>query len=202
MVTSASAPFSSTAAPDGLDDARPAELLALMQRGDVAALDHLARAYGQRLAGVARRCCRNASDVDDAVQLALVQAERSMTGFRGEGNAVAWLSTLVARSCYRLNAAAERSGTLTGDAACWCDAADDPAAQLEHKELGTALGAALMEVPRTDRLAFLLSVEGWTGPEIAAHFDLTHDAVRGRLKRARQILRQALADTPWGPPRT
>ena len=61
----------------------------------------------------------------------------------------------------------------------------------ERRELGATLGEALMSLSRTDRLAFLLAAEGLTSVEIAERFSLTSDAVRGRLKRARKLLRAA-----------
>lgn len=175
--------------------ASPVEtLLELMQRGDLRALDHLARAYGDRLLAVARRRCDLREDAEDAVQQALLAAGTAMTGFRGEGSPLAWLSTLVARSCYRLNRRAGRTTALE-DVPCTCE---DPAAVAERRELGEALGEALMSLSRIDRLALLLSVEGVSSVEIAGRFSLSHDAVRSRLKRARKLLREALRsrDTP------
>jgi RNA polymerase sigma-70 factor (ECF subfamily) len=175
--------------------AQPVEtLLVLMQKGDIRALDHLARAYGDRLLAVARRRCDLQADAEDAVQQALLAARTSMTGFRGEGSPLAWLSTLVARTCYRMNRKA-RPTEAADELPCTCD---DPAVIAERRELGATLGEALMSLSRTDRLAFLLSVEGLTSVEIAERFSLSHDAVRSRLKRVRKILRAALAerDTP------
>lgn len=183
------------------EPASPVETLrVLMQSGDLRALDHLARAYGDRLLAVARRRCDLPDDAEDAVQQALLAAGAAMTGFRGEGTPLAWLSTLVARSCYRMNRKATRTAELD-DVPCTCD---DPAALAERRELGDTLSAALMSLSRTDRLAFLLSVEGVTSVEIAEQFSLTHDAVRSRLKRARKVLREALKkrDTPGRAPRT
>ena len=179
--------------------ASPVEtLLELMQRGDLRALDHLARTYGDRLLAVARRRCDLREDAEDAVQQALLAAGTAMTGYRGEGSPLAWLSTLVARSCYRMNRRASRTDPLADEEApCTCE---DPAAVAERRELGEALGEALMSLSRIDRLAFLLAVEGVSSVEIAGRFSLTHDAVRSRLKRARKILREALKkrDTPAG----
>ncbi len=178
-----------------LEPASPVETLRqLMQRGDLRALDHLARAYGDRLLAVARRRCDLPEDAEDAVQQALLAAGAAMAGFRGEGTPLAWLSTLVARTCWRMNRKASRTAELE-DVPCTCD---DPAVVAERRELGAALTAALMSLSRTDRLAFLLSVEGVSSVEIAEQFSLTHDAVRSRLKRARKVLREALRarDTP------
>lgn len=165
-----------------------------MQRGDIRALDHLARAYGDRLLAVARRRCDLREDAEDAVQQALLAAGTAMTGFRGEGSPLAWLSTLVARTCYRMNRQATATAEVV-DIPCTCD---DPAEVAERRELGAALGEALMSLSRTDRLAFLLSAEGVTSVEIAERFSLSHDAVRSRLKRVRKLLREALKkrDTP------
>jgi RNA polymerase sigma factor (sigma-70 family) len=73
---------------------------------------------------------------------------------------------------------------------CTCD--DDPSVNAERHQLGERLSAALMTLQRTDRLLFLLSAEGFDGVELAERFGLSHDAVRGRLKRARQKLRDTL----------
>lgn len=173
-------------------------LLALMQRGDFTALDLLARAYGARLLAVARRRCQWTADAEDAVQQAFLAASSSQAAFRGEGTALSWLSTLVVRSCSRLNErhAAEqdvRARAWTGD---------EPEVALPP-ELADVLADALMRLSRTDRIAFLLSVEGFTSVEIAEEFGLSHDAIRGRLKRARKVLRAALGDdTPRGAGRT
>jgi RNA polymerase sigma-70 factor, ECF subfamily len=175
-------------------------LLVLMQRGDIRALDHLAREYGARLLAVARRRCDLREDAEDAVQQALLAAGAAMTGFRGDGSPLAWLSTLVARTCYRMNRKVAPTLEVV-DVPCTCD---DPAAIAERRELGAVIGEALMSLSRTDRLAFLLSAEGVTSVEIAERFSLSHDAVRSRLKRVRKRLREALKnhDTPRAPGRT
>jgi RNA polymerase sigma-70 factor (ECF subfamily) len=174
-----------------------------MHAGDAEALDRLARDYGPRLLAVARRCCRSSADAEDAVQQALLQASSAMRGYRGEGSPVAWLSTLVARSCFKLNRDPHNDPARTShdvpEAPCGCD---DPEERARTRELGERLGAALMTLGRIDRLVFLLAAEGWSTDELAAHFQLTGDAIRGRLKRARKILRAAMTqDEPMGTPR-
>ncbi len=165
-------------------------LLALMQAGDAAALDVMAREYGPRLLSVARRRCHLRQDAEDAVQEALITARDAMRSFRGDGAPLAWLSTIVARTCSRMNhrhARAAHEPLDEGD--CPCD--QDPLALAERAQLERALSVALMTLSRTDRLAFLLSVEGFNSVEIASRFALSHDAVRGRLKRAQGASRRA-----------
>ncbi|MFO0593879.1 MAG: RNA polymerase sigma factor [Myxococcaceae bacterium] len=164
------------------------QLTALMQSGDLRALDELVRTCGPRLLAVARRTCRVESDAEDAVQQALLAASTRLDQFRGEGSALAWLSTLVARSCYRLNEGHAALEPLGDDPDCGCHATD----AAEADDLADRVGAALMKLSRTDRLAFLLSIDGHTSVEIAAKFGLTSNAVRSRLKRARKFLRSEL----------
>ncbi len=91
-----------------------------------------------------------------------------------------------------MNRHAARAHALDGDGPC--TTCDDPLAVAERRELSTQLGEALMALPRTDRLLFLLAAEGLNSVELAERFELSHDAVRSRLKRARQHLRVALKD--------
>lgn len=167
-----------------------------MHAGDVDALDALARAYGPRLLAVARRCCRSPDDAEDAVQQALVSASSSMRGYRGDGSPAAWLSTLVARACFRMNRAVHQdpARTVHEDVDVPCAACADAEDLAARREIGDRIGAALMTLPRVDRLAFLLAAEGASSDEIAARFGTTSDAVRSRLKRARKRLRALLSE--------
>lgn len=171
-------------------DASADQLLALMQAGDMRALDELARTCGPRLLHVARRACHRAADAEDAVQQALLAAGTGMSGFRGESPALHWLATLVTRSCYRLN---ERLRDEAPDGLHPCGCAEPEAGGAPSDgAFAAAVGDALMDVSRTDRLAFLLSVEGFSSVEIAERFGTTHDSVRSRLKRVRKALRARL----------
>lgn len=166
-------------------------LLALMQAGDMRALDELARTSGPRLLAVARRACHRRADAEDAVQQALLAAGAGMTRFRGDSPPMHWLATLVTRSCYRLN---ERLQTEAPSGVRPCGCEEESADEPSDRSFADAVGRALMAVSRTDRLAFLLSVEGFTSVEIAERFGVTHDSVRSRLKRVRKVLRAKLAD--------
>jgi RNA polymerase sigma-70 factor (ECF subfamily) len=63
-----------------------------------------------------------------------------------------------------------------------------------NQELAAAIGQAIAALPEGDRDVFLLrETAGLSYAEIAGACDLSEDAVRSRLHRARQQLRQALA---------
>lgn len=170
----------------------------LMRSGDPAALDRFSRCYGERLVAIARQSCRIADDAEDAVQDALVEAGRSMTAYRGEGSPLAWLSTLVVRRCHRLGRGLRHEAHHDTDVeiACSCHS---PEGQAQHAELARRISQALVDLDPTDRAAVILAHEGHTGPEIGAHLDLTPNAVRSRLKRARHQLRVDLSDLKESP---
>ena len=68
-----------------------------------------------------------------------------------------------------------------------------PASQPAVQELAVAVNQALDALPDLDRDVFLLrEMGGLSYPEIAKTCDLSIEAVRARLKRARQDLRGAL----------
>ncbi len=160
-------------------------LLQLMQAGDVRALDLFARTYGKRLTAVARRQCHLAADAEEAVQQALLTASTSMTQFRGDSSPLSWLSTLVTRTCSRMN---QRAARLEPEAEVPCACAE------RDVLLEGRITDALMTLSRSDRVAFMLAAEGFTGDEIAERFGVTSNAIRSRLKRVRAHLRDTLAD--------
>ena len=68
-----------------------------------------------------------------------------------------------------------------------------PASEPAVQELAVAMNQALDALQELDRDVFLLrEMGGLSYPEIAKACDLTVEAVRARLKRARQDLREAL----------
>ena len=167
-------------------------LLLLMRAGDIAALERLTGCYGPRLVAVARRSCRRPDDAEDAVQQALLEAGRVRARWSGVRDPLAWLATLVSRSCGRMNRGRANDPALHAvdvELPCTCSS---PEVQAADRELGERLSAGLGRLSKTDRVVLLLSSEGWTGPEIADELGITPDAVRSRLKRARRTVREEL----------
>jgi RNA polymerase sigma factor (sigma-70 family) len=171
----------------------PPELVALLRSGDMAAVDRLARCYGERLRAAARKHCRSPEDAEDAFQDALLTAWHARDSYRGEGRLDGWMVRLVATACNRM-----RRGRKNASALHVVDAeltAGEPSPEQEalRAELARSLGDALVELDPEDRVLLLLSdVQGWKGPELAKEMGLTHGAVRTRLSRARAKVRERL----------
>jgi RNA polymerase sigma-70 factor, ECF subfamily len=170
-------------------------LVQQMRAGDLAALDGIARRYGARLIGIALRCCRSREEAEDAVQDTLLQAGQGLQAWHGEGDPMAWLGTMVSNRCRRLRRARRDDHRLhepLDEQRCRLSA-PSPEARASTRELAAAVGGALESLERTDQLLVILAAEGWTGPELAAEFDLEAPAIRQRLHRARRHLTKRLS---------
>jgi len=155
----------------------------MVQRPDAAELferHHLA------LYRYAYRLTRRREAAEDAVQDVFVRVLAGIGRYRSTGRDVAWLFTILRRLLIdRHRAAARQSSFQHSDA----DAASEPA-----HDISIMLAQSLEGLPTDDRDAFLLrEIGGLTYEEIASVLDLTIDAVRSRIYRARLALRSALS---------
>ncbi len=163
-----------------------APLVAAAQRGDPAALDQLLRRCQPDIRRYAYRHCL-VSDVDDAVQETLLIVSRRLRSLRAIAAFSGWLFTVVRRECRRL----ERR--VFG----W-----DTHVEIEVEEylatrpddaLRIDLVHALESLPAHYREAVLLrDLEGLTIRAMAAHLGLSVAATKGRLHRARELVREYL----------
>ena len=139
---------------------------------------------------------------EDALQETFVAIWRSADSFRGEGSARAWIYGLARRQAARTWR--RRAGEPTtpvplhelGAQAGWGRDPEELTAAIEDADL---LHGALDQLSVTDREIIVLhDLEGLSGPEIAEILDITANAARVRLHRARlrlmSVLRQEVAD--------
>lgn len=162
------------------------DLLALARAGDGASIAQLLRHVQPDVRRYARRACR-ADDVDDAAQEALLAASRHLGTLRSAAALARWLFVVVARACRRLG----RQGLRA-----WAplDAAEAALALRPDPELRHDLAMAIQSLaPQHRSLLIRRDLEERTIDEIAALEGLTREEVKGRLRRARALLREYLA---------
>ncbi|MBW2527385.1 MAG: sigma-70 family RNA polymerase sigma factor [Deltaproteobacteria bacterium] len=171
----------------------PPDLVALLRSGDVAAIDELARCYGQRLRAAARKHCRTPEEAEDAFQDALLNAWHARESFRGDGRLDGWMVRLVASACSRMRRGRKNAPELHIVGRELSGPSPSPEQDAFRKQLAEGLSNALLQLKPEDRVLLLLSdAHGWKGPELAEELGLTPGAVRTRLSRARAKLRAHL----------
>jgi RNA polymerase sigma factor (sigma-70 family) len=161
-------------------------LIDAARAGDSIALEQLLVQCQSELRRYAQRSCL-ISDVDDAVQEALLILMRFLASLRHAQAWSRWLFRIVRRECHRL---ARR--TLRED--LWDDdAVDALVARRSQDDLRLDITLALESLPELYRTVVVLrDFEGLTIGEMAQRLDLTRAAVKGQLHRARQLTREYL----------
>lgn len=154
--------------------------------GDPAALELLLRRMQPDVKRYARRYCM-ASDIDDAVQEALMRLTQRLPQLRLAAALSGWLMTTVKRECMRLAHVVLRH-----------DALDDKVlSQLAYRTddgLRMDISRALESLPQHYRQVVLLrDMEALTLQEIADCTGETVACVKSRLHRARALVREHLS---------
>ena len=161
-------------------------LLAAAHGGDPQALEQLLRITRPDIRRYAQQHCL-LSDVDDAVQEALLIVARKLPSLRVLAAFSGWTIRLVQRECRRLGRVTLRYDPFDEERlAQWL---------VTHAEAGLRLElvAALESLPPHYREVMLLrDIEELTIEEIAGRTGLTRPNVKSRLHRARALAREYL----------
>jgi RNA polymerase sigma factor (sigma-70 family) len=161
-------------------------LLAAAHGGDPRALDQLLRIARPDIRRYAQQHCL-LSDVDDAVQEALLIVARKLPSLRVLAAFSGWAIRLVQRECRRLGRVTLRYDPYDEERlAQWLVVRDAASLRVE-------LVAALESLPVHYREVLLLrDLEELTIDEIAGRTGLTRANVKSRLHRARALAREYL----------
>jgi RNA polymerase sigma-70 factor (ECF subfamily) len=175
--------------------------MAAARGGDTAALETLLVRYQPQLYRFGFRMCGNEEDAGDVAQESLIAMARSLRHFRGDSSISSWLYTIARRFCIRKRRrskfAPAREESLDGEddtARGLTDPAPTPEQIAANEELGVALARAIgaLDPPQREVLV-LRDVEGLSAAEVAAVLEISVEAVKSRLHRARVAVREMLA---------
>jgi RNA polymerase sigma-70 factor (ECF subfamily) len=161
-------------------------LLEAAQAGDPGALESLLAVAQPDIRRYARRTCR-ASDVEDAVQETLVQVHRRVSTLRLLTSLSGWLFAIVRRECLRL------AVKLTGRDFELKPSTAERLATRSEGELRLDVAHAIQSLPPHYREVVLLrDIEECSMDEICERLGLSRESAKGRLHRARNLLREYL----------
>jgi RNA polymerase sigma factor (sigma-70 family) len=168
-------------------------LAALARSGNREAIDHLLVRSGPELRRVARRVCQTNEDAEDAVQSTLLILTSRTSLLRGVNRFTKWVLAIVRHQCLRLARVAWREQSDEGEHLD--ERLESRLASVDDVVLARELAAIISALPEPVREIFVLrELEGLSGPEAARRLDISLDAAKMRLHRARHLVREALAE--------
>ncbi|HKA16033.1 MAG TPA: sigma-70 family RNA polymerase sigma factor [Myxococcota bacterium] len=181
------------------------KLLERLLAGEEQAYEELVRSYGGRMLAVARRFLPVEEDARDAVQDAFLSAFRSIHRFEGNARLSTWLHRIVVNAALMKLRTRRRhpeqsiddllpgyleDGHFERPASPWRTDGLDPAEEHELREL---VLRSIHSLPEGHRNVLLLrDIEGLDTEEAADLLQISPGAVKTRLHRARQALRELL----------
>jgi len=182
--------------------ASDAAVVEAARRHDPDAFDEIVTRYGPRIFRLARNITRNREDAEEVSQDSFARAFLHLDRFRGDSRFSTWLSSIaINQALMKLRARRRRElhyvcPDTREDAQFRAEVADGtptPEQQYSQKELQRILASAMEELPLASREVLQLrEVEERSTAETARILGLSISAVKSRMLRGRQKLRQAL----------
>ena len=179
------------------------DLVHAAKNGDVSAVEQLVGRYDRKLRRIAQHVTHNREDAQDAVQEAFLKAFQHLAQFREDSQFSTWLIRItVNQSLMKLRkqrsvreVSLDEDFQTDGDilpieVADW---APNPEERYRTSELRDILAKILEDLQPILRTVFVLrDIEGLSIVQTAEVLDLSHNAVKARLWRARLQLRERL----------
>jgi RNA polymerase sigma factor (sigma-70 family) len=161
-------------------------LICAAQTGDPAAIGQLLAACQADARRYAYKHCQT-SDIDDAVQEALLTVSRKLGGLKAVAAFSAWLFTVIRRECRKLARVMLRNDPLDEEVV------QQQLACRSDETLRTDLANALESLPAHYlQVVLLRDCEELTIAEIAGRLGEQPGAIKSRLHRARELVREYL----------
>jgi RNA polymerase sigma factor (sigma-70 family) len=164
-------------------------------RDDAAdAFEVLVKRHGPMVMGVCRHILYRHQDAEDAFQTTFMSLARKAGMIRDRKMLAGWLHEVAYRNAIRMKASVSRFPALT-KTADGESSGGEPERAAAWKELGLRLHAEVDRLPRSYRtLVVHCYLEGETNQEAARRLNCPVGTIKGRLFRAREMLRRRLSD--------
>jgi RNA polymerase sigma-70 factor (ECF subfamily) len=177
-------------------------LIRRVQQGDRSAFDLLVAKYQHKILNLVMRYVKDPSEALDVAQEAFLKAYRAAPSFRGESAFYTWLYRIAINTAKNYLVAARRrpaavhvdfADTEQFETLTKQSDIDTPERLALTEEIGSAVDAAIQDLPEELRTAILLrEIEGMSYEEIAATMECPVGTVRSRIFRAREAIEERL----------
>jgi RNA polymerase sigma-70 factor, ECF subfamily len=169
------------------------EVIRQIQSGDESAFDELMGRYKRPVVSFIFRMLGNADDADDVAQEVFVRVYQKLDTYRPETRFSTWLFAMARNAAIDRLRWRKRHPTESMEAESSLPAVTGTAEEVESREIGTLIAAAVAELPEDQRTALILAeYQGMSHAEIAAVMRCSEKSVESRVYRAKQTLRRGL----------
>jgi RNA polymerase sigma-70 factor (ECF subfamily) len=164
------------------------------QAGDRFAVERLLAGIAPAVYRFGRRMCGNEHDAEDVVQDTLLNVALHLDTFEGRASFSSWVFALARSACARQRRGLKNRPPMADSSAVEQDdrAPSPEALAAEREVLGDVRDALDRLTPEAREVILLRDVEGLPALEAAAALEISVDALKSRLHRARAALRREL----------
>jgi RNA polymerase sigma-70 factor, ECF subfamily len=179
-------------------------LMLRVQEDDPEAFNELLERYRTRIFGHLYRLLSNRQDAEDLTQEVFLRLYRSRKRYQPTARFATWLFHITQnvasnafRSRRRRPCVSLEPGTASGEGRCpgdlLFDRGEEPSRPLEQAEVAAQVRAAVSTLADRQRAAVLHQLEDRSYSEVAARMEMSPEAAKSLLYRARNQLREYLA---------
>jgi len=185
------------------------QLVASFREGSAEAMEIIVERYGNRILRFGLKMCGHLQDAEDISQETFLSAFRYLDSFRGETRLINWLFKIASRACMRKRRKKKDEPDREISLDAWLperpgdegrsyqipDPDAGPDAHLDRKEMKKVIGEAMRQLPPHYRIVLnLRDVEGFSTRETADILEISEQAIKTRLHRARLFMREKISE--------
>jgi RNA polymerase sigma factor (sigma-70 family) len=177
--------------------ASDADLIAACRAGDREAFGQIVRKYQAMITGLIYAGCGDLHRSEDLAQETFIAAWKSLAALREPQKMAAWLCQIARhRLLDHLRASHREQARMQETLQTWEEPVAPPAdAALLSREEQDLLWRTLADIPQPYRETLVMYYrQGQSAAVVATAMETTEDAVRQRLSRGREMLREQLAE--------
>lgn len=167
------------------------ELIRLCLNDDKKAQRKLVDQYGPSIFGYIKYYLNNASEAQDILQEVFIAAFKSLPSFQGESSLYHWLKIIAKNKIYHHIKTKWKSSVDVIEPTLFPDSVMDETilSTINKNEIL----AEVDKLPEINKVVFLMHVvEGYRHQEIATILEISEEACRSRLFKAKKILQESL----------